>query len=85
MRPRSPQAASPTDATTPIRHEVVVRDTKIKPEALKYAGDTARALESTSLNQQPEDVPDVRVVLNSTRFWDSGDPPDGSALRLDTR
>ena len=59
--------------------QLLVRD-KMKLEALKYAGDTARA--ASPYNQQPEDIGDVRVVLNSTRYWDNptDDPPDGSTL-----
>jgi Putative Flp pilus-assembly TadE/G-like len=40
---------------------------KIAQDALKYSGDTARA---GTYNLQPEDTADVRVVLNSTNYWD---------------
>jgi hypothetical protein len=52
--------------------------TKIKLEALKYAGDLARA--ASPYNQLPEDQPDVHVVLNSTNYWNQGDPADGTGL-----
>jgi Flp pilus assembly protein TadG len=60
--------------------QLAARD-KMKAEALKYAGDTARTA-TPPFNQQPEDIGDVRIVLNSTRFWDNPtlDPTDGSTL-----
>jgi Putative Flp pilus-assembly TadE/G-like len=58
--------------------KLLVQNNQIKPEALKYSGDTARA--TSPYNQQPEDINDVHVVLNSTRYWDQGDPPDGAGL-----
>ena len=57
-------------------NQALTRD-KMKAEALKYSGDTSR---TGTYNYQPEDVSDVRIVLNSTRYWDSGDPTDGSGL-----
>ena len=59
---------------------------KIKLEALKYAGDTVRAADPLDpqlpYNQQLEEVDDVRVVLNSTYYWQEGDATDGS-MRAD--
>ena len=50
---------------------------RMKAEALKYAGDKSQA---NQFNYQPEDVSDVHVVFNSTRYWDPGDLNDGSTL-----
>jgi Flp pilus assembly protein TadG len=57
-------------------NQALTRD-KMKAEALKYSGDTAR---TGTYNLQPEDTSDVRIVLNSARYWDSGDASDGSGL-----
>lgn len=50
----------------------------IAASALRYAGDTARDPASTNL--QVQEPGDVRVVLNSSRYWAAGDPTDGSTL-----
>src|SRR5262249_2868721 len=56
----------------------------MKLEALNYAGDTAQALAAGApsgapYNRQPEDEADVRMVFNSTQYWNSGNPTlDGS-------
>jgi hypothetical protein len=43
----------------------------IKNEALKYAGDRRRS--ATSANPQVQEPEDVRVVLNSSRYWEPSD------------
>lgn len=49
----------------------------IAQEALRYAGDPSR--EPATANLLMQDSPDVHVVLNSGTYWETGDPPDGSA------
>jgi Putative Flp pilus-assembly TadE/G-like len=48
----------------------------IKAAALEYAGDTAR--DASTRNVQEQEPDDVRVVLNSSRYWADGDAPTGS-------
>jgi hypothetical protein len=50
---------------------------KVAQDGLLYSGDTSR---SGTYNLQPQDTADVRVVLNSNRYWDDGDPTDGTGL-----
>ena len=65
------------------QQKLTARD-NMKLEALNYAGDTAQALapgapSGAPYNKQPEDVADVRMVFNSTQYWDSSNPTtDGS-------
>jgi len=47
----------------------------IRDTALEYAGDTVR--DSNTYNRQPQDPADVRVVVNSERYWAEGDRTDG--------
>ena len=44
----------------------------IASTALSYAGDTAR--DPSSVNQQVQDPGNMRVTLNSERYWAAGDP-----------
>lgn len=59
-------------------------NSKIRTEALKYAGDTLRVGGGPQLfNEQVQEPNDVRVVLNSGRYWaesDGMDPADGYGL-----
>jgi Putative Flp pilus-assembly TadE/G-like len=48
----------------------------IAQAALQYAGDPTRAPATANLLMQ--DAPDVHVVLNSSSYWASGDPTDGT-------
>lgn len=50
----------------------------IRATALEYAGDTVRA--PGTRNVQVQEPNDVRVVLNSARYWGDGDPSDGTGL-----
>jgi len=50
----------------------------IRTTALQYAGDTHRS--PGTYNLQVQKPGDVRVVLNSARFWDQGDLLDGENL-----
>ena len=50
----------------------------IRDTALKYAGDLLRS--PGTYNRQVQKPEDVRIVLNSARFWDPGDPTDGAGL-----
>jgi Putative Flp pilus-assembly TadE/G-like len=47
----------------------------IRATALEYSGDTAR--DATTRNVQVQEPNDVRVVLNSTRYWTDTDSPTG--------
>ena len=47
----------------------------IKATALQYAGDTLRS--PGTYNRQVQKPDDVRVVLNSARYWSEGDRADG--------
>jgi Putative Flp pilus-assembly TadE/G-like len=47
----------------------------IRDTALQYAGDTFR--DPDTHNRQVQKPGDVRVVLNSDRYWAEGDPMDG--------
>ncbi|HET9460642.1 MAG TPA: TadE/TadG family type IV pilus assembly protein [Gaiellaceae bacterium] len=60
----------------------VAANAAIKAAALAYAGDTAR--DPATMNLQVQEPQDVRVVLNSARFWTDGDPTNGAGLD-DTR
>jgi Flp pilus assembly protein TadG len=50
----------------------------IRTTALQYAGDTHRS--PGTYNLQVQKPGDVRVVLNSARYWDQGDLLDGENL-----
>ena len=52
--------------------------TAIRRQALEYAGDMNRDPATTNL--QVQEPADVHVVLNSARYWASGDPVDDSSL-----
>ena len=56
----------------------------IKSMALSYSGDTAR--DPTTWNRQVQEPGDVRVVVNSDRYWANNDPLTGVGLdyTLDT-
>ena len=56
----------------------VAANAAIKATALAYAGDTAR--DPGTMNLQVQEPNDVRVVLNSERYWTDGDPTDGAGL-----
>ena len=51
---------------------------QIAQDALEYAGDTIR--DPTTFNLQLEQAGDQRIVLNSTNYWNPGDPTDGTGL-----
>jgi len=57
-------------------HVPVDANLAIAQQALKYAGDTAR--DPAANNLQLQEPNDVRVVLNSSAYWNPGDPTDGS-------
>jgi hypothetical protein len=50
----------------------------IRRVALEYAGDTSR--DPATRNRQHQQPDDVHVLLNSTRYWEPGDPASGSAV-----
>ena len=50
----------------------------IKATALEYAGDTYR--DPATRNSQVQKPDDERVVLNSARYWDQGDPMNGTGM-----
>jgi hypothetical protein len=50
----------------------------IRTTALQYAGDTHRS--PSTYNLQLQNPADIRVVLNSARYWDEGDLLDGENL-----
>ena len=56
----------------------VAANEAIKTTALAYAGDTYRSPDT--YNRQVQEPHDVRVVLNSARYWANGDPMDGVGL-----
>ncbi len=56
----------------------VAANAAIKSTALNYSGDTAR--DPTPHNLQEQEPDDVRVVLNSKRYWANGDPMTGVGL-----
>lgn len=56
----------------------VAANAAIKATALNYSGDTAR--DPATLNLQEQEPDDVRVVLNSKRYWANNDPLDGWGL-----
>jgi hypothetical protein len=62
----------------------VTANAAIKATALGYSGDLAR--DPAAMNRQVQEPGDVRVVLNSNRYWADGDPLDGVGLddTLDT-
>ena len=62
----------------------VAANAAIKATALGYTGDQARDPATTNL--QLQEPADVRVVLNSARYWTDGDPLTGVGLddTLDT-
>lgn len=49
----------------------------VTQHALRYAGDPTRDASTDNLLMQ--DALDVHAVLNSDRYWEAGDPTDGSA------
>ena len=53
----------------------------VRMAALEYSGDTTRYPGTRNLQEQEPD--DVRVVLNSARYWQNGDPTDGAPGSLD--
>jgi hypothetical protein len=63
-------------AFTGCAQNPILTNANIRAEALKFAGDTLR--DPTSFNPQLEEPGDTRVVLNSSTYWASGDPTDGS-------
>ena len=50
----------------------------IREVALEYAGDPSR--DSATRNRQHQEPNDVHVLLNSTRYWEPGDPTSGTAV-----
>ena len=56
----------------------VAANTAIKATALEYSGDTARDPGTRNLQEQEPD--DVRIVLNSRRYWANADPLTGIGL-----
>ena len=56
----------------------VAANSAIKAMTLGYSGDTFR--DPATLNLQEQEPDDVRVVLNSKRYWANGDPPTGVGL-----
>ncbi len=56
----------------------VAANAAIKGMALGYSGDTAR--DPATLNLQEQEPEDVRVVLNSARYWADDDPMTGIGL-----
>ena len=56
----------------------VAANAAIKATALGYSGDTFR--DSATLNLQEQEPDDVRVVLNSKRYWANLDPLTGIGL-----
>ena len=53
-------------------HDAAAANLAIASTALSYAGDTAR--DPDSVNLQVQEPNDVRVTLNSQRYWAAGDP-----------
>lgn len=54
----------------------------IRDTALEYAGDPSR--DPATRNRQHQEPDDVHVLLNSTRYWEPGDPTSGlAAMALD--
>lgn len=60
----------------------VAANLAIRAAGLEYSGDTGRYPGTRNLQEQEPD--DLRVVLNSARYWQDGDPLDGTGLD-DTR
>src|SRR5687768_8144245 len=56
----------------------VAANAAIKATALEYAGDTFRS--PGTYNRQVQKPDDVRVVVNSARYWEEGDPMSGVGL-----
>jgi hypothetical protein len=50
----------------------------IRNAALEYAGDRVR--DPATWNRQLQEPADVHVLLNSTRYWQHGDPVDGTGV-----
>jgi Putative Flp pilus-assembly TadE/G-like len=50
----------------------------IRTAALEYAGDPSR--DPATRNRQHQAPDNVHVLLNSTRYWEPGDPVDGTAV-----
>jgi hypothetical protein len=50
----------------------------IRAAALEYAGDPTR--DPVTWNRQLQEPGDVHVLLNSSRYWESGDPIDGTGV-----
>lgn len=55
----------------------------IRGAALEYSGDTTRYPGARNLQEQEPD--DVRIVLNSARYWQDGDPTNGAPGFTTTR
>jgi hypothetical protein len=80
-------ASAPGFVACPSVFDPAAANVAIKASALEYAGDTLRppssldsTLTGTVRNQQVQEPGDVRVVLNSSRYWQQGDPTDGTGL-----
>ena len=67
-----------------VSGDPVASNIAIRATALEYAGDTSRS--SGTRNRQVQEPDDVRIVLNSERWWRDGDPVTGVGLddTLDT-
>jgi hypothetical protein len=63
---------------SPTYGDPAAANVAIRQAALEYAGDTARHPGPRNLQAQEPD--DVRVVLNSARYWRDGDRLDGVGL-----
>ncbi len=57
--------------------EVAIANAQTRDEALKFSGDTVRN-QGAVHNLQLEESGDQRVVVNSTNYWKSGDPTNGT-------
>ncbi|HEX4745710.1 MAG TPA: Tad domain-containing protein [Gaiellaceae bacterium] len=50
----------------------------IREVALEYSGDPSR--DPATRNRQHQEPDDIHVLLNSTRYWQPGDPTSGAAI-----
>ncbi len=62
--------------------QATIANVNIKNAALEFSGDTLRN-QGSVYNLQLEDTGDQRAVVNSARYWQSGDVTDGSDPTLD--
>src|SRR5262245_34525421 len=62
--------------------QAALSNVAIKDAALQFSGDTLRN-QSSPYNLQVEETGEQRAVVNSARYWQSGDVTDGSDLTLD--